>query len=343
MMTFNNISVLKFLFFTSVFLVITCYSALSQSVAINGTNQDPHPSAILDVSSHSKGMLIPRLNLATIENITNPPDGLWVYQTDGSPGFYFSQNGAWFKFSQKEYDSVPIGSVIDWLPQGQSLPDAYKVCDGSLITDIESPFYNENIPDLNGKFIKAVNINAIGSEGGSNTHTHLVNFGTPNTTIANVTHTHTASQVNTVSNSVSHTHSFPVPIVSSVTHSHEWARLNSNENWRSFTSNGSGITMVNWTDGMGAEGSGHYPITIHSSGGLSQDKPFYTDSHTHTHTTVATPNINSHSHFHDVIVPGVLENANAIHNHSVNIGNRSTSTDTHTPPHIKLLKIMRIK
>lgn len=341
-MTFNYNSVLKFVCSTYLFLIVACYTALCQSVAINNTNQVPHSSSILDVSSQSKGMLIPRLDLEARENITNLPDGLWVYQTDGSSGFYYSQNGIWLKFSQKEYDSVPLGSIIDWLPQGQSIPIGYKVCDGSLITDIESPFHNVTIPDLNGKFIKSVNINAIGSIGGNNTHNHNVTFGIANTTNANVTHNHTALQVNAVTNTVGHTHIFLDSDVSSVTHDHEWARLNSSENWRSFKEDGSGVTMVNWTDGTGSEGSGNYPIAILSPGGLSQDKPFYTDSDTHTHTA-SEPAITFQFHSHNVTVPGVQENANAVHNHSIAISTRSTSNDTHIPPFIKLLKIMRIK
>lgn len=340
-MTRNNKKFFNVLIFSLSFLMID-KTINGQSIAINESNQAAHPSAILDVSSHSKGMLIPRLEMEARENIVNPPDGLWVYQTDGKTGYYFSQNGSWIKFSQKEYDNVPVGSVIDWLPQGQTLPDNYRICDGSTINDPESPFHNVSLPNLNGKFIKSVNINSIGSIGGDSMHAHTVPFGTRSTTFANTTHAHTASEVNVRTNLVSHTHDFSIS-VSSVEHDHEWARLNSNENWRSFNQNGAGLTMVNWTDGMGAEGSGNYPIAINSPGGLSQDRPFYTTTNTHTHNGTTQVNLISNEHSHRVIVPSVSESANAVHSHQVAVGNTNTTIGTHTPPYIQLVKIMRIK
>lgn len=67
----------KQLFFISLFLVfvINIYS----QVGINTDNTDPDNSAMLDVKSTDKGFLPPRV--AGVANITNPVEGLMVYDT----------------------------------------------------------------------------------------------------------------------------------------------------------------------------------------------------------------------------------------------------------------------
>lgn len=64
-------------------------TVFSQSVSINTTGNASDPSAMLDISSDSKGLLIPRMTQAQKLAIFAPADGLLVYQTDGSKGFYF--------------------------------------------------------------------------------------------------------------------------------------------------------------------------------------------------------------------------------------------------------------
>lgn len=69
-------------------LVIFSGLAWAQSVGVGTTT--PHASAMLDVSSASKGLLIPRLTEAQKGQIANPATGLLIWQTDGTPGFYYN-------------------------------------------------------------------------------------------------------------------------------------------------------------------------------------------------------------------------------------------------------------
>lgn len=48
------------------------------------------PSAMLDVVSTSKGVLIPRMLASERTGIASPANGLLVFQTDGTPGFYYN-------------------------------------------------------------------------------------------------------------------------------------------------------------------------------------------------------------------------------------------------------------
>jgi len=57
----------------------------------------PNSKAVLDLQSsgNDKGLLIPRLTQAQRTAIASPPDGLMVFQTDGTTGFWYYFGGAW--------------------------------------------------------------------------------------------------------------------------------------------------------------------------------------------------------------------------------------------------------
>ncbi|MFH1120698.1 MAG: tail fiber domain-containing protein [Bacteroidota bacterium] len=73
--------------------------ALSMSVhaqvAVTTDNSNPDPSAMLDIKSTNKGLLIPRLDSAQRVAIAGPASGLLVYQADGADGFYFYNGTNW--------------------------------------------------------------------------------------------------------------------------------------------------------------------------------------------------------------------------------------------------------
>jgi hypothetical protein len=69
--------------------------AHAQGVSMNTTGAAAHPSAALDVSSNTQGILIPRMTARQISLIVSPATGLLVYQTDGVTGFYFFSGSAW--------------------------------------------------------------------------------------------------------------------------------------------------------------------------------------------------------------------------------------------------------
>lgn len=62
----------------------------SQGVAINNDNSAPDASAMLDVKSSNKGVLIPRMSGTEISGIVNPAHGLLVYRADSPEGFYYN-------------------------------------------------------------------------------------------------------------------------------------------------------------------------------------------------------------------------------------------------------------
>ncbi|MDF2385376.1 hypothetical protein JMG10_28180 [Nostoc ellipsosporum NOK] len=50
----------------------------------------PDASAMLQVESTNKGVLVPRMLASQRQSISNPAPGLIVYQTDGTAGFYYN-------------------------------------------------------------------------------------------------------------------------------------------------------------------------------------------------------------------------------------------------------------
>lgn len=50
----------------------------------------PDASAVLDVSSTTQGMLLPRMTLAQRDLIASPATGLLIFQTDNTAGFYLN-------------------------------------------------------------------------------------------------------------------------------------------------------------------------------------------------------------------------------------------------------------
>ena len=74
------VGILFSIFFTPLY-------AQNGSVAI-GSN-DPHPSALLELKSSSKGFLPPRLTAVERRNISSPAAGLVVYDTDANLLYMF--------------------------------------------------------------------------------------------------------------------------------------------------------------------------------------------------------------------------------------------------------------
>ena len=70
----------------------------SQGVSINQTGNEADASAMLDISSSNSGVLVPRMDSASIAAIASPVTSLLVYQTDKDSGFYFYDGTKWTPF-----------------------------------------------------------------------------------------------------------------------------------------------------------------------------------------------------------------------------------------------------
>jgi len=72
--------------------------------------------------------------------------------------------------------AIPIGTIISWWNGNQQLSWSsvgFQLCNGSTITDPESPLVGTKTPDLRGVYVRgAVSYDQIGASGGAASHTH---------------------------------------------------------------------------------------------------------------------------------------------------------------------------
>lgn len=109
-------------FIKSALAVMCCLSAAqvnAQSLSINTDGSTAQSSALLDVKSTDKGVLIPRMSKAQKNAIASPATGLLVFQNaPDSTGFYFFNGTNW------NWLSSVVADTIAWKTAGNSgLPD----------------------------------------------------------------------------------------------------------------------------------------------------------------------------------------------------------------------------
>ena len=85
------------LLFLLFFLFAAMYSFSQSGVAINTSGASANVSAMLDVSSTTAGMLVPRMTSAQKNTIPSPATGLLVFQTDAPTGFYYYTGSIWIQ------------------------------------------------------------------------------------------------------------------------------------------------------------------------------------------------------------------------------------------------------
>ncbi len=110
---------------TLLFFVFAVLATLFVSAQIGMGTTTPNPKAALDISSTTKGLLIPSMTSVQRAFITSPPNGLMVYDTDVNQ-FYHYDGTTWRKMINSTYwnqsstrnwvynstDSVGIGTSI---------------------------------------------------------------------------------------------------------------------------------------------------------------------------------------------------------------------------------------
>jgi hypothetical protein len=128
----------------------------AQNTAITDDDAyDPHPSAILDVKSINKGLLMPRLTTAQRNAVFNPATGLLVFDTD-EKAFYFYNGSQWLNVSSG------AGSGDSWNQNGntvQLIDSTSKVGIGTN-TPIAKLGVKGDVPiDSNEPLLEVVNAN----------------------------------------------------------------------------------------------------------------------------------------------------------------------------------------
>lgn len=134
------------------FLILFVSFCQAQNIGIGTTT--PDPSAILDVKSTSKGLLVPRLTLAQRNTMPSLTAGLLIYQTDNTPGFYFYNGSTWVQLSTGSATNYwsPNGTHVynnnaGYIGIGNNSPD-YKL---SIFNNIVESNNNSSLLKLSGR------------------------------------------------------------------------------------------------------------------------------------------------------------------------------------------------
>lgn len=104
----------------------------------------PDPSSILDITSTSGGLLIPRMNTLQRNNITAPATGLMIYQIDGTDQCLQVYNGtAWEDIYCPTTNTVPRATTVNFtggLTSSSTLTGTYDFEDDEFDAEDISQF-----------------------------------------------------------------------------------------------------------------------------------------------------------------------------------------------------------
>ncbi len=92
--------------------VFVTNAAFSQGMALNTTGASANASAMLDVTSTSQGVLVPRMTAAQKTAISSPATGLMIFQTDETAGFYYYTGTVWSAVGGSSLPSGTNGQVL---------------------------------------------------------------------------------------------------------------------------------------------------------------------------------------------------------------------------------------
>jgi hypothetical protein len=101
-------------------------SAIVNPWTLSGTNtyntsgnvgigtSSPSTSSLLDVSSTSKGILIPRMTASQKNAISSPTTGLLIFQTDAPTDFYYYNGSSWLSLTEPNWTSAGTIQSVGW-------------------------------------------------------------------------------------------------------------------------------------------------------------------------------------------------------------------------------------
>ncbi len=146
-MKFSTLRPARLIFLITVFFSILIVSGYSQNIAI--TDDDGYaadPSAMLDVQSSDKGMLVPRMTSTQRNLINSPATGLLVFDTN--EGSFFFYNGyQWVNLSNggdvwtKNGNNVSLNDSSGYVGVGTNSPNNKFIVQGNPEASIDEAIF----------------------------------------------------------------------------------------------------------------------------------------------------------------------------------------------------------
>ena len=140
--------------FVIIILIAINYGVYAQ-VAINTDGSNPNTSAMLDVKSNNKGMLIPRMSTSEMNGIATPATGLMVFNTD-EQNFYYYNASSWNKVAGSDDG--------DWTVSGDNM---YSNVSGNVGIGTSTPTNSKLQIEGTDTYDGMLRLNNIGTNGAS--------------------------------------------------------------------------------------------------------------------------------------------------------------------------------
>jgi hypothetical protein len=140
-------------FFISIVALSLVFCELTaQGVAITSNGTAAHSSAMLDIKSNNKGVLIPRVSSASRKAIANPATGLMVYDSTEST-LYMFDGMRWLGFQAMPDNIRPISKLVFPPDQQDTMYAGYSVAVSNDFAVIGAPYRNIPASISGGVFI----------------------------------------------------------------------------------------------------------------------------------------------------------------------------------------------
>ncbi len=161
----------------------------------------PDPSSMLDITSDSQGLLAPRMTTTQRTAITNPADGLLVFDTDETAFYYYDMAGIrWVKLlaNNVERDNYKlVKSAADLAPELVAGGNSKYLLDEDTYYEINGTIVLAAPIDLNNAYLSGLDANEdvlvssgtvfAGSMGGAIRNVTITGGASPNGTAFNIT------------------------------------------------------------------------------------------------------------------------------------------------------------
>ncbi len=111
----------------------------------------PDASSALEIKSTSQGILIPRMKKTQRDAIVSPVEGLMIYQTTASPGFYYFDGTAWKAVSPKGVNKTLSNLTAPTAVNAELLPGTGNSINLGSSSNAWKDLYLDNAVYLNGE------------------------------------------------------------------------------------------------------------------------------------------------------------------------------------------------